>query len=190
MTGGNAGSNKEKVLIIDDDAVFARLLSRSLQTRGFDLSTAHNAEDGLAAAIANQPDHVLLDMKLGEESGLDLIPQLCQVLPDVRLIVLTAYASIPTTVEAMRRGAVDYLCKPVDADSVVKALTVKTADLENVESVAGEEAARPLSLRRLEWEHIQRLLQENDGNVSETARQLGMHRRSLQRKLAKRPARN
>lgn len=183
-------TGNEKVLIIDDDEVFARVLARSLQSRGFSVCTAHNAIGGLQVAKDNQPDHVLLDMKLGDESGLDLIPQLCRVLPETRLIVLTAYASIPTTVEAMRRGAVDYLCKPVDADSVAKALAGNAPELDNAEPVASDDDARPLSLRRLEWEHIQRLLKENDGNVSETARQLGMHRRSLQRKLAKRPARN
>lgn len=171
------------VLIVDDDAVFGRLLARTLSAQGYAVETAADASEALAAMREHQPDFVLLDMKLGEDAGLDLIEPLLAIRSDAHVIVLTAYASIPTTVEAMRRGATDYLCKPVDSDTVLRALRGET-----VAADAGEDG--PMSLRRLEWEHIQRLLQDNDGNVSETARQLGMHRRSLQRKLAKRPVRN
>jgi two-component system response regulator RegA len=127
----------------------------------------------------------VLDLKLGEESGLALIPELLEIRPELRILLLTGYASIATAVEAIKRGAWDYLAKPVDADQVVQALRGG--------GHADEEAAAPVfaapPLKRLEWEHIQRVLAECDGNISEAARRLGLHRRTLQRKLSKRPVR-
>jgi len=130
----------------------------------------------------------VLDLKLGEENGLRLIPELHELVPDMRILLLTGYASIATAVEAIKRGAHDYLAKPVDADAVVRALLEGESAQPSEDDVIDAPEA-PLALRRLEWEHIQRVLTECDGNISETARRLGMHRRTLQRKLSKHPVR-
>jgi two-component system response regulator RegA len=174
------------LLLVEDDAVFAGVLSRALQRRGFEVVVAANAADALQHARGVRPRHAVVDLKLGEDSGLALIPALLAEVPSMRVLLLTGYASIATAVEAIKRGAHDYLAKPVDADTVVRAL------------LAGEGEAVPepidapetmLPLRRLEWEHIQRTLHECHGNISEAARRLGMHRRTLQRKLEKHPVR-
>jgi two-component system response regulator RegA len=175
----------ERVLLIDDDAVFVRVLARALGARGFGVATAGNRADALTAARDLQPDYVVLDLKLGDDSGLALIPELLELDAEVRILLLTGYASIATAVEAIKRGAWDYLAKPVDADQVVQALRSRA-------QAAGEPSAPVFAappLKRLEWEHIQRMLAECDGNISEAARRLGMHRRTLQRKLSKRPVR-
>lgn len=175
----------ERVLLIDDDEVFTRVLARALTARGFDVGVAANRADALASARTNTTNHVVLDLKLGEESGLALIPELLQIRPELRILLLTGFASIATAVEAIKRGAWDYLAKPVDADQVMQALRGG--------GHAADEAAAPVfaapPLKRLEWEHIQRVLAECDGNISEAARRLGLHRRTLQRKLSKRPVR-
>jgi two-component system response regulator RegA len=178
------GGAAERVLLIDDDEVFVRVLARALGARGFQVGTAGTRADALVAAREQRPDYAVLDLKLGDESGLALIPELLDLLPELRILLLTGYASIATAVEAIKRGAWDYLAKPVDADQVVQALRGggQTGD----ESTAAF-AAPPL--KRLEWEHIQRVLAECEGNISETARRLGLHRRTLQRKLSKRPVR-
>lgn len=177
------------LLIVDDDATFVRVLSRALTSRGFEVVSAGSSEEARALARRYRPGYCVLDLKLGEESGLRLIPELKQLVPDMRILLLTGYASIATAVEAIKRGAHDYLAKPVDADAVVRGLLDGDAgsDDEDDDSLDAPEA--PLALRRLEWEHIQRVLTECDGNISETARRLGMHRRTLQRKLAKHPVR-
>ncbi len=174
----------ESVLLIDDDDIFVRVLARALAARGFDVRTAGNRADALVAAREQQPDHAVLDLKLGDENGLALIPELLEIQPDLRILLLTGYASIATAVEAIKRGATDYLAKPVDADQVVQALR---GGGDGIETTSTPFAAPPL--KRLEWEHIQRVLAECDGNISEAARRLGLHRRTLQRKLAKRPVR-
>jgi two-component system, response regulator RegA len=176
----------ESVLLIDDDEVFVRVLARALAARGFEVRTAGNRTDALAAAREQEPDHAVLDLKLGDENGLALIPELLEIQPDLRILLLTGYASIATAVEAIKRGATDYLAKPVDADQVVQALRAG-GDAGEGATPATAFAAPPL--KRLEWEHIQRVLAECDGNISEAARRLGLHRRTLQRKLAKRPVR-
>ena len=175
------------LLIVDDDATFARVLARALGSRGFEVLSAAHAEDARALSHRHRPLYCVLDLKLGEENGLRLIPELHALVPDMRILLLTGYASIATAVEAIKRGAHDYLTKPVDADAVVRALTDDDGGAPDDEPLDAPEA--PLALRRLEWEHIQRVLTECDGNISETARRLGMHRRTLQRKLAKRPVR-
>lgn len=175
----------ESVLLIDDDEIFVRVLARALAARGFDVRTAGTSADALAAAREHQPDHAVLDLKLGDENGLSLIPELLEIQPDLRILLLTGYASIATAVEAIKRGASDYLAKPVDADQVVQALR---GGGEGAEASAASAFAAP-PLKRLEWEHIQRVLAECEGNISEAARRLGLHRRTLQRKLAKRPVR-
>ena len=177
------------LLVIDDDATFGRVLARALSSRGFEVINAGNADEARALTRRHQPRYCVLDLKLGEENGLRLIPDLHRLVPDMRILLLTGYASIATAVEAIKRGAHDYLAKPVDADAVVRAL-MDGGDSPQVDDDDVLEAPEaPLALRRLEWEHIHRVLTECDGNISETARRLGMHRRTLQRKLSKHPVR-
>jgi two-component system response regulator RegA len=170
-----------KLLLIDDDEAFVRVLGRALSRRGYDVITAQNTSSALAVARQERPHYAVVDLKLGTESGLDLVPQLKAIRQDMVVVVLTGYASITTTVTAIKRGASNYLAKPVTADDVVLSLTER----ENVDST--REDYTPMSVERLEWEHIQKVLQEHDGNISATARSLGMYRRTLQRKLAKKP---
>jgi two-component system response regulator RegA len=174
----------DTVLVVDDDEVFARVLARALDSRGFVCTIAHDSAGALAACALAPPCHVVLDLKLGSDNGLALIPQLKQ-LGVPRILLLTGYASIATAVEAIKRGADDYLAKPVDADAVATALRA-SADTGAQGAAVSNDAP---SLKRLEWEHIQRVLAECGGNVSVAARRLGLHRRTLQRKLAKRPVR-
>ncbi|MEV8520139.1 response regulator transcription factor [Dyella marensis] len=180
-------TDQQPLLIVDDDATFARVLARAMSSRGFEVLTAANADEARALARRHHPRYCVLDLKLGDENGLRLIPELRSLVPDMRVLLLTGYASIATAVEAIKRGAHDYLAKPVDADAVLRALLEGDAPTGDDELADAPEA--PLALRRLEWEHIQRVLTECDGNISETARRLGMHRRTLQRKLSKHPVR-
>jgi two-component system response regulator RegA len=173
------------LLLIDDDEVFTRVLARAMAQRGFIVDVAHDAAGALAAAHKSPPRYAVVDLKLGADSGLALIPRLLEAAPGVRILLLTGYASIASAVEAIKRGAHDYLAKPVDADAVVRALTEE--DSEEDGTALAPDAPPPL--KRLEWEHIQRILTECEGNISEAARRLGLHRRTLQRKLAKKPVR-
>ena len=174
------------LLLAEDDAVFARVLARALEARGFKVTPAASAVEALAAAKSRQFDYAVIDLKLGEDNGLELIPALRATLPGIRMLLLTGYASIATAVEAIKRGAHDYLAKPVDADAVVRAL-LGHDPTHVVRDHTPDVPETPLALPRLEWEHIQRTLHECGDNVSEAARRLGMHRRTLQRKLAKHP---
>jgi two-component system, response regulator RegA len=178
-------ADPQRILVVDDDMVFVRVLTRALASRGFVCDAAHGAADALTACAAAMPDYVVLDLKLGADNGLTLIGELRALSDSMRIVLLTGYASLATAVEAIKRGADDYLAKPVDADAVLTAL-IKTNDDE---STALAQPHRPPPLKRLEWEHIQRVMSECDGNVSEAARRLHLHRRTLQRKLAKRPQR-
>lgn len=175
----------ERLLLVDDDETFARVLARALTARGFEVAVAHDAASALTLLRREHPRHAVLDLKLGADNGLALIPQLLAIAPNLRILLLTGYASIATAVEAIKRGAHDYLAKPVDADAIVRALREDEGEADVV--TTGTEHAPPL--RRLEWEHIQRVLVESEGNISEAARRLGLHRRTLQRKLAKHPVR-
>jgi two-component system response regulator RegA len=177
-----------KLLIVDDDETFSHVLARALGSRGFTVETARDADSAIVTARRQRPSSCVLDLKLGENNGLRLIPDLKAIVPDMRILLLTGYASIATAVEAIKRGAHDYLAKPVDADAVARALLDNDSGQADEEDLA-EALGAPLPLRRLEWEHIQRVLTECDGNISETARRLGMHRRTLQRKLSKHPVR-
>lgn len=179
-----AGESHGCLLLAEDDAVFARVMARALRARGFDVVVAAGIEEALQRANERRPAHAVVDLKLGDDSGLALIPALQAQVPGIRILLLTGYASIATAVEAIKRGAHDYLAKPVDADAVIRALL----DEQGAGATDAPDAPEaPLPLRRLEWEHIQRTLQECAGNISETARRLGMHRRTLQRKLGKHP---
>ncbi len=176
---------KPTFLILDDDAVFSATLARSLARRGFDTTVAHTGEQALTAARSTAFDFVTIDLHLAHDSGLQWIVPLRQALPNASMLVLTGYASIATTVQAIKLGADDYLAKPANVDSILSALQGNAAG-EPIGEAPGP--AAPLSVDRLEWEHIQRVLAEHDGNVSSTARALNMYRRTLQRKLAKKPA--
>lgn len=170
------------ILVIDDDPVFNAVLVRTLTRHGMTACGATSADEGLAAMRTRRPGRIVLDLNLDGASGLALIPELMAVDGAARIVVLTGYASIATAVEAVKRGAVQYLAKPVEIEAILAAFEDQTGD-ENVLNAPDE----PLSVDRLEWEHIQRVLAENDGNISATARALKMHRRTLQRKLGKRP---
>ncbi len=170
------------LLLVDDDATFCRVLAQALTRRGFIVAAAHDSATALQTAQTDPPEYVVLDLNLAGDSGLMLIPELLAVEPATRIVVLTGYASIATAVKAIKLGAINYLPKPADADQILAAFAVNGGD------PAIPLSARPLSVNRLEWEHIQRVLHDNDGNISATARQLNMHRRTLQRKLGKRPA--
>ncbi|MCL1043728.1 response regulator [Shewanella sp. 1_MG-2023] len=172
-----------KLLIIEDDLALSAALARRLTKQGFECAQCNDASEGLLMARQFNPSHILLDMKIAEQNGLTLIKPLRGLLPKVKLVLLTGYASIATAVEAIRLGADNYLAKPVDTQTLLNALSIEIED-EDL-SVAFTE--QPISPKRLEWEHIQQVLANNNGNVSETARLLGMHRRTLQRKLLKKP---
>jgi two-component system response regulator RegA len=187
MTESPSPLSGRPLLLVDDDATFVRVLARALGSRGFEVITATSFDEARALARRHHPRYCVLDLKLGEDNGLRLIPELHTLVPDIRVLLLTGYASIATAVEAIKRGAHDYLAKPVDADAVVRALL--DGDNDSDDNDVPDAPEQPLALRRLEWEHIQRTLLECGGNISETARRLGMHRRTLQRKLEKHPVR-
>jgi two-component system response regulator RegA len=170
-----------KLLIIEDDINLATTLARRLTKHSFNCEVAHNQTEALLRARQQQPDCILLDMKLADENGLALIAPLRHLLPKAHIVLLTGFASIATAVEAIRLRANDYLTKPVDMASLLKALKVELA------TTVTEIPEEVMSPERLEWEHIQHVLHSNNGNVSMTARQLNMHRRTLQRKLQKKP---
>ncbi len=181
----------ETVLIVDDDETFCQTLSRSLQRRGYHTKSFASVEHTLEQLGEFVIDKAIVDLKMSGESGLKLIPALRQHFPQANILMLTGYASIATAVDAIKLGADNYLQKPAGTKAILAALesNEKATEIttEN-ERLASEELPSP-SLDRLTWEYIQRVLKDNDGNVSATARQLGMHRRTLQRKLQKRPVR-
>lgn len=168
------------LLLVDDDITFCQVLSKALEKRGYKVTVAHSVEQALPFAANNPPEYAVVDLKMSGASGLVLIQTLHELDSATRIVVLTGYASIATAVEAIKLGATQYLSKPANADEIVAAFghSAKT-DLPL--------SAQPASVNRLEWEHIQRVLQENQGNISATARSLNMHRRTLQRKLGKLP---
>ncbi|WP_458525781.1 response regulator transcription factor [Onishia taeanensis] len=171
----------QRLLIIDDDEMFCHVMQRAMSRRGFEVMVAHDADQALAHARHAPPQIATLDLKLEHSSGLKLLPELLELVPACRVVVLTGYSSITTAVEAIKLGAANYLCKPADADEILAALEQQDGNPD------AEVADNPPSINRVTWEHIQKVLQEHDGNISATARALGMHRRTLQRKLQKRP---
>lgn len=166
------------LLLADDDQTYCAVLGRALARRGFAVRVAHDGDQALALARARQPDCAVLDLRMPGLGGIQLVAALRARSAATRIVVLTGYASIATAVEAIKLGATHYLAKPADADQVVAALGGQAG-------ISAQPPSRPLSVDRLAWEHIQRVLAEHGGNVSATARALGMHRRTLQRKLAK-----
>jgi two-component system response regulator RegA len=175
---------QRSVLVVDDDERFAATLAQALARRGWSATVAHDVAAALANVRGHVPDAAVVDLRLRDEDGLTLLEPLRAAGPSMRILVLTGYASIATAVKAIKLGADDYLAKPVTASVVAAALA--RGELGSPETPFSPPAA-PMSPRRLEWEHIQRVLVEQNGNVSATARTLRMHRRTLQRKLAKRP---
>lgn len=205
-------------LILDDDEVFANTLARGLGRRGYQTAVCHQGAQALALAKQQAFAFVSVDMHLQQDSGLQYLPLLRQLLPEAKILVLTGFASIATTVQAIKSGADNYLPKPANIDAILQALQTRpapsraemqlelsateqaqlaascaqdgSADMQEDEQIDGEpqpNSTSTMSVRRLEWEHIQRVLQQHEGNVSQAARALHMHRRTLQRKLAKKP---
>ncbi|MCB1386975.1 MAG: ActR/PrrA/RegA family redox response regulator transcription factor [Nitratireductor sp.] len=171
-----------RLLLVDDDRPFLTRLARAMETRGFTIDTAETLSEAIAAVRANAPDFAVVDMRLGDGNGLDVIEIIRKAKPDCRAIILTGYGNIATAVTAVKMGAVDYLSKPADADDVYAALMRKPEE-------RAEPPENPMSADRVRWEHILRVYELCDRNVSETARRLNMHRRTLQRILAKRAPR-
>jgi two-component system response regulator RegA len=170
-----------RLLLVDDDVTFTAVMARGFGNRGFAVRSCHSAAAALDACRDWQPTHIVLDLNMPEVSGLAVLPDLLRAAPAALLVVLTGYSSIATAVEATRRGAADYLCKPATISDLLRAFEPNAQ--------APPVPDEPPSVERVEWEHIQRVLAEHDGNISATARALGMHRRTLQRKLNKRPVR-
>jgi two-component system response regulator RegA len=181
MGSEQTGSDKPALLLVDDDAVYCEVLGDALTRRNYDVTTAHNLKDAIDFARATEPEYAVVDLRIGTESGLELVKLLSKLDENTRIIMLTGYASVATAVESIKLGAIHYLSKPATTDEVVAALHRDEGD----SSVSPAE--QPLSVKRLEWEHLQKVLTEHGGNISAAARALNMHRRTLQRKLAKRP---
>jgi len=181
MENNSPPDDRPMLLLVDDDAVYCRVLGDALGKRNYEVCIAHDLTMALRLAREQQPEFAVIDLRIGNESGLELVKQLAGMDENTRTIMLTGYASIATAVEAIKLGAIHYLTKPANADEIVAALQRAEGDI----SVAPSE--QPLSVRRLEWEHLQKVLLEHNGNISAAARALKMHRRTLQRKLAKRP---
>lgn len=176
------------ILLVDDDDVYRTRLARAFRDAGWDVRDAATAREAMAAVEQSQPETAVVDLRLPDGSGLDVVRSLKQRHPSCIIVVLTGYGSIATALDALRMGAVHYLTKPADMDDILSGFA--RADLPPdrlADATAADDREAP-SLARVEWEHIQRVLADTGGNVSETARRLGLHRRSLQRKLLKFPA--
>ena len=172
----------KSLLIVDDDRPFSSRLARAMESRGYQVRVAESVADGLAAIDSDAPAFAVIDMRLGDGNGLDVISRLKEKRPDARGVVLTGYGNIATAVTAVKMGAFDYLAKPADADEVHAALMAQPGE-------RADPPENPMSADRVRWEHIQRVYELCGRNVSETARRLNMHRRTLQRILAKRAPR-
>ncbi len=169
------------VLIVDDDTTFCNALSRAFVKRNFTTVCVHSVVELETLENLHKLNYAVVDLRLGEDSGLNAIRFLKNCQPNMHIVMLTAYASIATTVEAMKLGAINYLTKPASAQEIIdKLLQISSENKAHIEET-------PLSIKRLEWEHLQKVLLEHDGNISAAARALNMHRRTLQRKLQKRP---
>ncbi|MCK0069331.1 MULTISPECIES: ActR/PrrA/RegA family redox response regulator transcription factor [Kordiimonas] len=167
------------LLIVEDDKAFRNRLALSMERKGFTVYAAEGIEEGSILAAEHRPQYAVVDMRLEDGNGLDLVPQLRQIRPDIRVVILTGYGNIASAVAAVKAGAVDYLAKPADPDQIEKTLLT-------LEGHMPPPPENPMSADRVKWEHIQRVYELCDRNVSETARRLNMHRRTLQRILAKR----
>ncbi len=176
------GSGDRSLLVVDDDQPFRDRLAKAMERRGFAVRTAASLEEGIAAIENEPPAYATLDLRLMDGSGLDIVPLLRKARADARIVILTGYGNIASAVAAVKAGAVDYLAKPADADQIEAALLAQ-------DDLLPPPPENPMSADRVRWEHIQRVYEQCDRNVSETARRLNMHRRTLQRILAKRAPR-
>ncbi|MFN0149262.1 MAG: response regulator transcription factor [bacterium] len=176
-------ASAQSILIVDDDSTFRSRLARAFTERGFDVRDAHDAESALALANEESPELAVVDLRMPGRSGLELAQDLLRIDPATQVVVLTGYGSIATAIEAMRIGATYYLSKPADVDDILAAFARKNAP--PLEPTPGDHATP--SLARTEWEHLNRVLTDCGGNISEASRRLAIHRRSLQRKLKKFP---
>ncbi len=177
------GAERRRLLIVDDDALFRERLARAMERRGFTVASADAIQPALELATSFAPDYAVIDLRLGQASGLDLVTSLRASRPDCRIVMLTGYGNFASAVAAIKAGAVDYLPKPADADAVEAALTEHREALPPPPEL-------PMTAERVRWEHIQRVFEQCERNVSETARRLRMHRRTLQRILGKRAPHN
>jgi two-component system response regulator RegA len=173
--------DKPQLLLVDDDTTFCDVLKSALEKRNYEVLVANDVKAGIALAELHLPEYAVIDLRIGHESGLELVEKLISLDDNTICVMLTGFASIATAVEAIKLGAIHYLTKPDNADEIVKALYKNGGD----SSVSISNS--PLSIKRLEWEHLQKVLLQHDGNVSGAARALAMHRRTLQRKLDKKP---
>ncbi len=177
-TGDDKEPEGKTLLIVDDEKNLRDQLAKAMERRGFIVTTAESVAEGYALAQPHPPAYAVVDLRLGDGNGVDLVQRLRELRPQMRVILLTGYGNIATAVAAVKAGAIDYLPKPVDADAVAAALLSHCRPLP-------QPPERPMSADRVRWEHIQRVFEQCDRNVSETARRLKMHRRTLQRILAK-----
>lgn len=175
--------DKPTLLLVDDDETFCKVLKSALEKRNYEVKVAHDVKTGIQLAESNEPEYAVIDLRIGLQSGLELVKKLISLDGNTQIVMLTGFASIATAVEAIKLGAIHYLTKPANADEIVNALNKNEGD----SSVTINE--NPLSIKRLEWEHLQKVLMQHEGNISAAARALNMHRRTLQRKLDKRPVR-
>jgi two-component system response regulator RegA len=173
--------DRPRLLLVDDDETFCRVLKTALEKRNYEVLVANDVKSGIMLAEQNVPEYAVIDLRIGHESGLELVKKLISLDDNTQIIMLTGFASIATAVEAIKLGAIHYLTKPANADEIVNALNKNEGD----PSVLISE--NPLSVKRLEWEHLQKVLMQHYGNISAAARALNMHRRTLQRKLEKKP---
>ncbi len=180
MSEKPAESGQQTVLVVDDDKAFCAALAGSLRRRGVAALIAHNHDEALSEAQAWRPSRAVVDLRMPDKSGLEVVAALKRLNPDIAIVVLTGYGSIATAIEAIKLGAVYYLTKPADVEEVLASFTREASSLLKL-----PEATSPKPLGELEWEHLQQVLTDCQGNISEAARRLGMHRRSLQRKLAR-----
>jgi len=182
MIAEMAREAEQSILLVDDDDTLRERLARALRERGYDVRTAANADEAMARVREDSPEMAVLDLKMPGRSGVDLLREMKAQDPSTEVLILTGYGSIATAVEATKLGAIGYVPKPVDADEILAAF-----GRLRVERAAAAGTVETPSLARAEWEHIQRVLSDCGGNISEAARRLGIHRRSLQRKLQKYP---
>ncbi len=180
--GATASSSNPSLLLLDDDRPFLQRLGRAMESRGFEVTLAESVAEGIGLVRKEPPEYAVIDMRLEDGNGLDVVEVIQETSPETRVIVLTGYGNIATAVTAVKLGAIDYLAKPADADDVYSALMQSPED-------KADPPENPMSADRVRWEHIQRVYELCDRNVSETARRLNMHRRTLQRILAKRAPR-
>jgi len=173
--------DKPNLLLVDDDETFCSVLKPALEKRNFQVTVANDVKSGISLAEQTEPEYAVIDLRIGHDSGLEMVKKLISLDGNTQIIMLTGFASIATAVEAIKLGAIHYLTKPANADEIVNALYKNKGD----SSI--EINQNPLSVKRLEWEHLQKVLMQHDGNISAAARALNMHRRTLQRKLDKRP---